>query len=147
MLEMNKSSISPFSQEDNVVSSKRTKSRRMYDVGSVKIYNKKINRHAGDTSHFANERSYRELALKGKLGVGNLVVSFVLKTEEGDLQIHEILDNGVVSVYSYLTHKKITIFAATPFRIASIYEYAGLIPPDWLLSKCEENFNNEYNKL
>lgn len=113
----------------------------------IKLFNKRINKKAGTTTHFQNERAYRELKIKSLLGEGFPIISFILEISPEDIQIQEILDNGVINVYSYFSHKKITMFIPTPERLSSIYKSCGVIPPSKLIIKSEINYRNGYNSI
>lgn len=106
---------------------------------SVRLFNKKINKNVGDTIHFSNDRAYRELKLKKYILTGKALDSFVVELKNEPLQIQEILDNGLMIIYSYLTHKRITMFLPTPERVVKLYNFSGLIPPSKLIETCETN--------
>jgi len=114
---------------------------------NVKKYRGRINYKSGFTSHYETSRIFRELELIKLLGKGKPIDVFIVDEENRGLQIQEILDNAIINIYSFDTHKKVTLFAPTPERICSLYEAIGETPPDDLILKSEENFKNGYNKI
>lgn len=114
----------------------------------VKEYKGIINYNAGASSHYKEFRIIRDEQLKRLLGSGERIRAFLVNDcELGELQIQEVLDNGIIKIYSYETHKKITVFAPPPERIYFLYESIGKIPPENLAAKSEENFRKGYNEL
>lgn len=113
----------------------------------VKKYTAEINYKSGETSHYLNDRAFRELELKIKLGKGNREIAFVIEKDKDDIQIHELLDNGIINIYSFYTHQRITTFSPTPERIYALYYSIGEIPPSSLIEKSEDNFRKEYNLI
>ena len=112
----------------------------------VSEYNHLINYKSGNTDHFEDLRILREQELTRLLGVGKVIQRFLIE-KESDLQIQEILDNGIIKVYSYNTHKKITTFAPGPNRLISLFEACGKVAPDNLITKSEFNIQNGYNDI
>lgn len=113
----------------------------------IKRYNKKINYQCGMTDHYKHSRIFREKELFNILGSGRKVDAFFIDKGNGDKQIHELLHNGIMIVYSYKTHRKITIFAVHPERIYSLYISIGEFPPDFLMNVSENNIRKGYNKI
>lgn len=113
----------------------------------VKRYNSLINYNSGMTTHYKEERVLREMELTKLLGEGKPIAVFLVDSGDGRLQLQEILDNAVINVYSFETHRKVTLFAPNPNRINYLYELAGEIVPDYLIEKSEENSQNEYNDV
>lgn len=113
----------------------------------ISKYPFKINYNSGMTAHYKDIRIHRERVLNNLVGLGEPVIAFVVKDENGELQIQEVLDNGVINVYSFYTHKKITIFAPHPNRIMLLYESIGAIPPEYLITRSEENAKKGYNEI
>lgn len=112
----------------------------------VTEYNKLINYNSGNTSHFENGRILRERELTRLLGIGVSIKKFIIE-KDNELQIQEILDNAIIRVYSYETHKKVTMFAPNPERLISLFEAIGQLTPDHLLAQSEFNFQNGYNSI
>lgn len=110
-------------------------------------YRRKINYNSGMTSHYKYFRLCREYRLIELLDVGKPVCSFVIKDSNNILQIQEVLSNGIINVYSYETHKKITLFAPTPNRIISLYESIGEQAPNSLINKSLDNVSKGFNDL
>ena len=125
------------------------KGKNIIESSNEKIikYNSKINYNCGVTDHYDNFRSFREKELTRLLGKGAFVNSFFVDKGDGDLQIHEILSNGVMNVYSYETNKKITVFTPHPDRIISLYISIGEFPPEDLLEQSEYNIRKGYNEI
>lgn len=113
----------------------------------INRYKNKINYNSGMTSHYKDIRIHRERELTELLGVGKPVSMFLVKDEEGILQIQEVLSNGIIIVYSFDTHKKITLFAPHPNRISFLYESIGCLPSKSLLAQCEDNIKKGYNDI
>lgn len=113
----------------------------------VKRYNKEINRNAGMTYHYKKYRLIREQRLIELLGKGNPEAAFAVNDGRGKLQIHEVWDTGIIFIYDFKSHKKITVFAPPPYRIKALYENAGERPPRKLMNKSHENFRKGYNKI
>lgn len=113
----------------------------------INKYKGKINHNSGMTSHYKDIRIHRERKLTKLLGVGKPVATFLVKDENGILQIQEVLHNGIVVVYSFETHKKITLFAPHPSRISFLYESTGSLPSKSLLLQCEHNIKRGYNEI
>lgn len=109
-------------------------------------YRKFINYNNGNTFHFEKGRIIRERELIRLLGSGKKVKSFVVE-KDNKSQIQEVLDNAIIRVFSYDTHKKITMFAPNPNRLISLFEAAGLVIPEYLLAKSELNFQNGFNSI
>ena len=119
----------------------------LVDSENMKVtkYNKLINYNAGETHHFKEFRRVREKELKNLLGESEVCSRFLVVKSEEDVQIQEILANGILNVYSYTTHKKITTFAPTPERITSLYHSIGEFPPEELIMNSESNVRKGYN--
>ena len=113
----------------------------------IKKYNGLINYKSGLTTHYKESRQYREKQLVELLGVGKPIETFLVDKINKDIEIQEILDNAIINVYSFSTHKKITLFAPAPERIICLYEAVGEIPPDSLIKKSEDNVRKGYNKI
>lgn len=114
----------------------------------IKKYNGLINYESGLTTHYKESRQCRENQLIKLLGIGKPVDTFLVdKAENKDIEIQEILDNAIINVYSFSTHKKITLFAPPPERIIYLYEAVGEIPPEELVFKSEDNTRKGYNKI
>lgn len=113
----------------------------------IKRYDKKINYQCGMTDHYENSRIFRENELLNILGPGKRIDAFFVDKGNGDKQIHELLHNGIMVVYSYETHKKITIFAVHPERICSLYISIGEFPPKVLMNVSEYNVRRGYNEI
>ena len=113
---------------------------------SISKYNSNINYNSGMTAHYVNHRIPREQELTRLLGLGKRVALFVV-IDKGSKRIQEIRDNGVVHVYDYDTHEKITLFAPHPNRINNLFEAVGEIPPDSLLDKSSKNYELGYNDI
>lgn len=113
----------------------------------VKKYDGLINYESGLTTHYKESRQYREKRLIKLLGIGKPVDTFLVDKANKDIEIQEILDNAIINVYSFSTHKKITLFAPPPERIIYLYEAVGEIPPEELVFKSEDNTRKGYNKI
>lgn len=113
----------------------------------INRYDGEINYNSGGTYHYEVNRSFREKKLISLLGKGTRVKAFIVRKQEDDIQIHELLDNGILIIYSYLSHKKITLFAATTERIFHLYSSIGEFPPDFLVTKSEKNVRMGYNRI
>jgi hypothetical protein len=115
----------------------------------VKKYDGLINYESGLTTHYKENRLFREKQLIQLLGRGKPVDTFLVDKEAAnkDIEIQEILDNAIINVYSFSTHKKITLFAPPPERIIYLYEAVGEIPPEELVFKSEDNTRKGYNKI
>jgi len=84
----------------------------------IRKYDGLINYKSGLTTHYKESRQYREKQLIKLLGIGKPVDTFLVnKAANKDIEIQEILDNAIINVYSFSTHKKITLFAPPPERI------------------------------
>lgn len=112
----------------------------------VSEYNHLINYKSGNTDHFEDLRDLREQELYRLLGVGKVIQRFLIE-KEGEFEIQEILDNGIIKVYSCINHKKITTFAPGPNRFISLFEACGKVAPDNLIIQSEFNIQNGYNKI
>lgn len=113
----------------------------------IKKYNGLINYESGLTTHYKENRLFREKQLIQLLGRGKPIASFLVRESNEDVQIQEILDNAIINVYSFFTHKKITLFAPTPNRIAFLYESVGELAPEELIVKSEMNMIKGCNKI
>lgn len=113
----------------------------------INRYNGEINYNSGGTYHYEVNRKFREKKLVSLLGKGKKIQAFIVDKGENDIQIHELLDNGVLVIYSFFTHKKITIFSPTPERIYHLYSAIGEFPPDCLITKSEQNVRMGYNRI
>lgn len=113
----------------------------------IKRYDKKINYQCGMTEHYENSRIFREKELLKILGPGKHIDTFFVDKGNDDKQIHELLHNGIMIVYSYETHKKITIFAVHPERLYSLYISIGEFPPGVLMNVSEYNMRKGYNEI
>ena len=135
--------------EHMILSSKLTEpglSAKKYNA-IVKKYDGLINYESGLTTHYKESRQYREKRLIKLLGIGKPVDTFLVDKANKDIEIQEILDNAIINVYSFSTHKKITLFAPVPERIIYLYEAVGEIPPEELVFKSEDNTRKGYNKI
>lgn len=135
--------------ENMILSSKLTEpglSAKKYNA-IVRKYDGLINYESGLTTHYKESRQYREKRLIKLLGIGKPVDTFLVDKANKDIEIQEILDNAIVNVYSFSTHKKITLFAPAPERIIYLYEAVGEIPPEELVFKSEDNTRKGYNKI
>lgn len=113
----------------------------------IKRYTGEINYNSGFTIHYKGNRIFREMELIKQLGEGKRVDAFVVDEGDNNIQIQELLDNGILNVYSFHTHKKITLFAPHPERITSLYNSIGEFPPEWLIEKSESNVRKGYNEI
>lgn len=113
----------------------------------VRPYRNCINRSSGMTNHYKEHRVARERLLRNLLGDGVPIDTFLVNDGRNRIQIHEVWDNGILMVYDYKTHKKITIFAPPPYRIKYLYNNAGMEPPEFLMRKAYENFKKGYNGI
>lgn len=117
------------------------------DKTKVYRYTGEINYNSGFTAHYKGNRVFREMELNKLLKEGKRVDAFVVDEGNNDLQIQEILDNAILNIYSFHTHKKITLFAPHPERIISLYNSIGEFPPEWLIEKSECNIRKGYNEI
>lgn len=118
----------------------------MYEV--VREYKKAINYSAGESSHYKEFRVIRDRQLTSLVGIGRPVKAFlVIDCEINELQIQEVLETGIINIYSFESHKKITVFAPSPERIYSLYEAIGEVAPDNLVNKSEDNYRRGYNSI
>lgn len=113
----------------------------------IKKYRGEINYNCGMTDHYESIRVLRERALIKLLGEGEHIAAFFVDNGNDDLQIQEILDNGVMIVYSYTDNRKITTFTPHPDRIISLYTAVGKFPPESLLEQSEYNIRRGYNEI
>lgn len=113
----------------------------------INRYFGEINYNSGFTIHYKGNRIFREMELIRLLGKGRKVKTFIVEEENNNPQIQELLDNAILNVYSLYTHRKITLFAPHPERIASLYASIGEFPPDWLIKKSECNVRRGYNEI
>lgn len=115
----------------------------------VKRYKKKMNYQCGMTDHYEGSRIFREKKLFSILGHGKPIDTFFIDKGKGkdDKQIHQLLSNGIIVVYSYESHKKITVFAIHPERMCSLYIAIGEFPPKKLMKITEYNVRKGYNEL
>lgn len=114
---------------------------------NVKRYNGLINYNSGLTAHYEENRVFREKELIQLLGEGKPVASFLVRESNEDIQIQEILDNAIINIYSFFTHKKITLFAPPPHRIIFLYESVGEVAPEELIAKSENNTIKGCNRI
>lgn len=105
-----------------------------------------VNYYSGETQHYKDSRFMRNLVLINKLGKGYVVDRFIVDEPGKDLQIQEVHNNATITVYSFNTHKKITMFAPSPYRILSLYEDAGELPPKNIMIASEQNAKKELNR-
>lgn len=112
----------------------------------IKRYDGEINYHSGVTTHYKENRVFREKALVDLLGEGSKLKVFIVE-EDSNKQIQELLDNAILVIYSFYTHRKITLFAPNPERIISLYASIGEFPPDWLIEKSECNARKGLNNI
>lgn len=113
----------------------------------VKRYEGEINYNSGYTKHYEGNRTFREMELIRILGKGEKVKAFAVDEGNNGMQIQEVLSNGILNVYSFYTHRKITLFALHPERIITLYTAIGEFPPEWLIKKSEFNVRKGYNKI
>lgn len=113
----------------------------------VEIYAKLINYNSGLTDHYEISRQLREKELIRVIGFGERIDAFVVSRVGKPSEIQEVLDNGVIKVYSHETHKKITLFAPTPERLEFLYNSVGKHVCEHLLKKSENNIKNGYNRI
>lgn len=111
----------------------------------VSVYDKAISNNGLTTYHYKSSRTEREKELDCLLGKGARVKAFLVDKGGEDIQIHELLDNGLLIIYSYHNHKKITLFAPKPDRIFNLYASAGEIPPESIIKKSEDNMRKGYH--
>lgn len=121
----------------------------MLNSSSIKVskYEKEINYNSGFTVHYEGERLIREMELIRTLGEGRRLKAFKVHQEEDNIQIQEILDNAILKIYSFHTHRKITLFAPQPERITALYASIGEFPPEWLIKRSEYNVRKGYNNI
>lgn len=121
----------------------------MLNPSTIKVnrYEGEINYNSGFTVHYEGERLFREMELIRILGEGRKVKAFKVHEEESNIQIQELLDNAILKIYSFHTHRKITLFAPHPERIISLYASIGEFPPEWLIKKSENNVRKGYNNI
>lgn len=119
--------------------------KEKYNV--IKKYNNIINYNSGLTNHYEYNRLIREQELIRLLGEGKPIAAFLVDDNKNGLQIQEILDNAVIVVYSFSSHKKITLFAPEAERICKMFETVGEIAPEQLILKSEDNFIKGYNEI
>lgn len=112
----------------------------------VNKYNGAINYNSGLTDHYKNTRILRENQLSLLLGQGVPLLTFIVE-ENNKSQLHEVLNNAVINVYCFNTHKKITLFAPSSERLAFLYEAIGEVAPDDLLYKSEINVSQGLNEI
>ena len=110
-------------------------------------YDGEVNYNSGVTTHYRENRILREKVLVDLLGQGNKIKAFIVKEGDDNIQIQELLDNAVLVIYSFHTHRKITLFAPHPERIMSLYASIGEFPPDWLIKKSESNSRKGHNNI
>lgn len=113
----------------------------------IQEYLFEINYSGNKTHHYEMERGFREKELIRLLGNGKRIKAFIVKESENNIQIHELLDNGILVVYSYFNHRKITLFTPTPERIFYLYFSIGQFPPEYIIEKSDLNFRMGYNSL
>lgn len=113
----------------------------------VRPYYNLINRSSGMTVHYKEHRLERERQLRRLLGTGRPLDRFLVDDGREKYQIHEVWSNGILIIYDYKTHKKITIFAPPPYRIKYLYNNAGLEPPEDLIERSAENYKKGYNGI
>lgn len=117
------------------------------DEVKINKYIGEINYNSGFTIHYESDRVFREMELIRLLGEGKRIEAFIVDKGNNDKQIHELLDNAILNVYSFDTHKKITLFAPKPERIIFLYNSIGEFPPDWIIEKSELNVRKGYNEI
>lgn len=113
----------------------------------VRRYDKIINYNSGLTAHYEESRILRENILTKILGDGNPIDIFLVEEVDKEPQLQEVMDNAIINVYSYSTHKKITLFAPSSNRLIYLYESVGEVPPEDLIKKSERNVQRGYNKI
>lgn len=113
----------------------------------VSKYKGPVNYLSGYTEHYEDSRVFREKELERLLGKGKVQIRFKVRRNKSELEIHEILDNGIMNIYSHETNKKITVFTPVPERIISLYHAVGEFPPEKLIKRSERNQMNCYNKI
>lgn len=111
----------------------------------VSKYDKEISSDGEMTYHYRTSRMSREKELEEILGKGGRLQAFLVDKGDGDIQIQELLDNGLLIIYSYCNHKKITLFAPKPERIKNLYFSIGEIAPESIIRKSEENVKKGYH--
>lgn len=112
---------------------------------NVSKYYGEINKKGGLTSHYKDSRIIREQELENLLGNGNCIQAFLVNKDGNDIQIQELLDNGLLIIYSFYNHKKITLFAPRPERIINLYASVGEFPPESVIRKSEDNMRKGYH--
>lgn len=113
----------------------------------IEIYTKLINYNSGLTAHYEISRQLRERELIRVIGLGKRIDAFIVSRVGKPSEIQEVLDNGIIKVYSHETHKKITLFAPTPERLEFLYNSVGKTVCEHLLKRSEHNTKNGYNKI
>ena len=75
------------------------------------------------TSHFANERAYREYLINAMGGAGEVVLTNVIDRGHKDgPERFELTNKGIIVVYNDKTDRKITILFA---RVGQLYSRFG----------------------
>lgn len=113
----------------------------------VSKYEKEISSHGEMTHHYRESRQLRVKELELLLGKGNRIQAFLVNKGNGDLQIHELLDNGLLNIYSYHNHRKITLFAPKPERIINLYNSIGELAPESIIKTSEQNVKKGYHLI
>lgn len=110
-------------------------------------YDGMINYNSGMTNHYKENRMLRERELTRVLGEGKRLKAFIVIRENKETEIQEVRDNAIIVVYSFETHKKITLFAPSPNRLENLYHAIGEVPDDNIIGKSEENTLKGYNGI
>lgn len=113
----------------------------------VKRYDGPINYQSGMTAHYEENRIIREKELKRLLGEGKRTMAFTVNRANKEPEIQEIRDNAIIIVYSFNTHKRITLFAPPPRRLEFLYNSIGEIADENIMIKSEENAKKGYNRI
>lgn len=135
--------------ESEVMSQKGSSKQIKKTSENIKVrkYNNEINYNSGVTEHYALHRKLRENELIRLLGNGHRVDAFLVSQDGKDSEIHEVMSNAIINIYSFETHKKITLFAPKPSRIEFLYKSIGEVANEELLMKSEYNLYRGYNKI
>lgn len=135
---------------ESEVMSQKGSSKQIQKVNAaikVKRYDSEINYNSGVTEHYALHRKLRENELIRLLGNGHRVDAFLVSQDGKDSEIHEVMSNAIINIYSFETHKKITLFAPKPSRIEFLYKSIGELADEKLIIKSEYNLYKGYNKI
>lgn len=110
-------------------------------------YDGMINYNSGMTNHYKENRMLRERELTRVLGEGKRLKAFIVIRENKETEIQEVRDNAIIVVYSFETHKKITLFAPSPKRLENLYQAIGEVADENIIAKSENNTLKGYNGI